>query len=301
MSSQQDADSLDLARRACEAHGIDPSGARLIHHYSNAVVLVPAVKAVARIATGRHDPDQIRRSLRITGWLRDRGFPTVTPFDDLDVVEVAPQVSVSFWDFLPQPETPEPFDAADLASLLAELHSLQPPRHDLAQWEPLSSLDDVLAGYAGAVLSAVEHRWISERLADIRDCLRGREWPLGMGLVHGDAWQGNLMSGPRGPGRPVLGDWDRVAWGPREIDLVPTWHAARRYGRDPSWTQRFVALYGYDLATSPLFEDLMTMRDLAQLPGPLRRAPHSEPHAKALRQRLGDLMAEDKTSPWVAL
>jgi hypothetical protein len=298
MSHSDDADAVDLALRACQARRIDPSGLELIHQYSNAVVLVPAVKAVARVATGRHDVDQIRRSLRITGWLRDRGFPTVTPFDDLDVVDVAPHVTVSFWDYLPQPDTPEPFDAADLASLLARLHSLQPPRHDLAGWEPLSSLEDALAGRTSDVLTSVEHRWISERLADIRDRLRDRDWPLGMGFVHGDAWLGNLMTGSTGP---VLGDWDRVGWGPREIDLVPTWHATRRYRRDPTWTQRFAAVYGYDLATSPHFEDLMAMRDLAQLPGPLRRAPHSEPHAKALRQRLGDLIAGDLTSSWVAL
>lgn len=82
---------------------------------------------------------------------------------------------------------------------------------------------------------------------------------------------------------------------------MSTWHATRRYGRDRGWTDRFTAVYGHDLARSPVYEDLMIMRDLAQLPGPLRRAPHSPAHGRALRQRLGDLMAADTRSSWVAL
>lgn len=35
------------------------------------------------------------------------------------------------------------------------------------------------------------------------------DWPLGTGLIHGDAWAGNLLSCPgRPPAGAVLGDWD---------------------------------------------------------------------------------------------
>lgn len=290
---------LDLARRACLERGLDPSSLRLIRHYSNAVVVVPTRNAVARVATGPHDQEQVRRSVRITRWLADHGYPTVPPLSDVEPVTLDRETTVSFWWYLPQPEPPPGFDSVDLARLLARLHELSAPPVDLLPWRPLTSLEDALRlDSTATVLSPAEHRWLHERLQQVRVDLQDRQWPLGEGLVHGDAWLGNLMAGPGGP---VIGDWDRVARGPREVDLVPTWHAVRRYGRDRGWTDRFTAVYGHDLVRSPVYEDLMTMRDLAQLPGPLRRAPHSPAHERALRQRLGDLMSADTRSTWVAL
>lgn len=287
------------ALQACEQHGVNPTDLRLITHYSNAVVLIPHEHAVARVAIGRHDPEQIRRSLSITRWLRaHHGFSTVVPLGELDLVEVSPTVSVSFWEHLPQPDPPKTFDSADLARLLKQLHSIPPGPHNLAPWEPLTSLEEALSGESAEFLAEPERRWLTDQIAVIRGSFAGHEWPLGAGLIHGDAWLGNLLSAAPSP---TLGDWDRVAYGPREVDLVPTWHATRRYGRDRSWTDRFVSQYGYDLSASPRFADLMTMRDLAQIPGPLRRAPHSDKHAGALRQRLGDLLAGDVSSSWVAL
>ncbi|MEV0675415.1 phosphotransferase [Actinosynnema sp. NPDC050436] len=119
---------------------------------------------------------------------------------------------------------------------------------------------------------------------------------MGRGLIHGDAWAGNLLAGPT-PHAVLLGDWDSVSAGPREIDLVPSWHAARRYRDSPTWAGRFAARYGYDLSTSPAFELLMELRDFVQISGPLRHAAHSPRHAAALRQRLDGTRTRD-TGRW---
>lgn len=136
----------------------------------------------------------------------------------------------------------------------------------------------------------------------MRDELASLEWPLGHSLIHGDAWAGNLLwaGSTPGPDDVVFGDWDRVAHGPREVDLIPTWHAARRYGKGPHWTAQFIDQYGHDLAHWPGLPTLLAMRDLVQASGPLRRAPHSAPHARALRQRVDSLRTGD-TSTWKAL
>lgn len=107
-------------------------------------------------------------------------------------------------------------------------------------------------------------------------------------------------STPR-PDDVVLGDWDRVAYGPREVDLVPTWHAARRYGKGSDWTRQFIGEYGHDLAYWSGLPTLLAMRDLVQVSGPLRRAPQSAPHARALRQRVHSLRAGDTSTVWTAL
>jgi hypothetical protein len=115
---------------------------------------------------------------------------------------------------------------------------------------------------------------------------------------------GNLLWTPNATPRPdrvLLGDWDQVAHGPREVDLIPTWHAAHRYGKGPSWTGNFVHHYRHDLTGWSGFPTLLAMRDLAQISGPLHRAAHSQPHARALRQRVIDLQAGDTSTIWTAL
>ena len=99
----------------------------------------------------------------------------------------------------------------------------------------------------------------------------------------------------------VLGDWDWVSMGPREIDLIPTWHAAARYGKPASWVSDFASQYGYDLARWEGYPVLLAMRDLVQLTGPIRRARDSDPHRQVLRQRLDSLQSGDTTSVWTAL
>jgi aminoglycoside phosphotransferase (APT) family kinase protein len=111
----------------------------------------------------------------------------------------------------------------------------------------------------------------------VRRELAELDWPLGEGLIHGDAWAGNLLwDTATTPPRAVVCDWDRVSWGPREIDLIPTWHAAVRYGRDEAWIQDFIKHYGYDLRDWAGYPTLLAMRDLAQLPG-LCAAPRTRP------------------------
>ncbi|MDR7381173.1 hypothetical protein [Promicromonospora iranensis] len=46
-------DQLELA---CSARGMSAAGARLVHHYSNAVFVLPALDAVVRINVGQTAP-----------------------------------------------------------------------------------------------------------------------------------------------------------------------------------------------------------------------------------------------------
>ncbi|MGH3688266.1 MAG: hypothetical protein ACRDSM_25125, partial [Pseudonocardiaceae bacterium] len=111
---------LAAVRGACAARGLDTTGIRLLHHYSNAVVLLPREGAVARVTTTRHDPAQIRRSQDVTRWLAEKhGFPATAPLAGSDLVELDAQTTVSFWVYYPQPSSPPPLTSAHLARLLA--------------------------------------------------------------------------------------------------------------------------------------------------------------------------------------
>ena len=247
--------------------------------------------------------EQVARSQAITRWLaQEHQFPATEPLTDTSPVTVDTAV-VSFWAYYPQPETAPPLTSAHLAVLLRLLHQSETPPVPLPAWVPLASLhatvtDPVLS----AVLTVDERAWIMDRITEMRDKIAGLEWPLGTGLIHGDAWAGNLLSSPgAAPVGAVLGDWDWVSAGPREIDLIPTWHATARYGKPASWVSDFASRYGYDLARWEGFPVLMAMRDFVQLTGPIRRARASAPHRQVLRQRLDSLRCGDTTSVWTAL
>lgn len=277
---------------------------QLLHHYSNAVVLLPGEGAVARVATGRHDVAQIKRAQDVTRWLGDQhSFPVTRPLPGVDLVQLDATTTVSFWVYYPQPSPPQPLNSAHLGRLLADLHAIPDPPGDLPPWVPLASLDHALGDdTASLALDNADRAWLLRRIDEVRDELATLDWPLGHGLIHGDAWVGNLLCAPAAThGGAVLGDWDRVAHGPREVDLIPTWHAARRYGKGPAWTRDFIHRYGHDLAGWSGFRALLAMRDLVQVSGPLRRAPHSPPHARVLRQRVAGLRAGDTTTVWTAL
>ncbi|BCJ36359.1 aminoglycoside phosphotransferase [Actinocatenispora thailandica] len=284
-------------RNACALRGVSADGARLLHHSSNAVFHLPAADLVARLTPGDDVGDRLRATQCITRWLAtEQGFPATRPADIGPVEDKA--ATVTFWRYYPQPSpAPDP-SSADLAGLLRRLHHInQAPPATLDTWVPLASLDTALHDRTiNAPLTSDERRWLLDEVNRVRDDCYNLDYPLDQGLIHGDAWAGNLLRGHDGY---LLGDWDWLAWGPREIDLIPTWHAATRYGRGAAWSAAFATEYGYDLSNWPGFASLLHMRDLVQLTGPLRRAATSERHRRMLRQRFDAIRAGDPT-PWTA-
>lgn len=277
----------------------------MLHHYSNAVVLLPHEAAVARVATGRHDVAQVGRSLDVTRWLAERhGFAATRPLPGADIVEVDTRTTVSFWVYYPQPASPQPLTSAHLGRLLADLHAIPDTPPTLPAWVPLESLSHALHDDAAArALDDAERHWLLRRVSEVRNELATLNWPLGHGLIHGDAWAGNLLwdSADQAGAHVLLGDWDQVAHGPREIDLIPTWHAAHRYGKGPNWVRHFRRYYDHDLIAWPGYPALFAMRDLVQISGPMHRATHSPAHARVLRQRVSSLRAGDTRTVWTAL
>jgi hypothetical protein len=267
-------------RHASAAVGLDTAGARLIHNYSNVIYLLPVNDAVARITFGHDAAEQVTRSQAITSWLRHQHqFPATQPLDNTSPVTVNSAV-VSFWAYYPEPENAPPLTSGQLAALLRLLHQAETPPLTLPAWLPLSSLHATISDPTlSAALTGDERTWIRNQITEVRDKIGGLDWPLGTGLIHGDAWAGNLLSSPGAPPvGAVLGDWDWVSAGPREIDLIPTWHAAARYGKPASWVSNFTSQYGYDLAQWEGYPVVLAMRDLVQLTGPIRRARDSDPH-----------------------
>ncbi|MBT8228177.1 MAG: aminoglycoside phosphotransferase family protein [Dactylosporangium sp.] len=285
---------------ACRARGLDAAGARLIHRYNNAIYLLPRAGAVARLTVAQ-SVDRMWATQRAAAWLADEyGVAATRPLPAVDAVTVD-DATVGFWAYYPQPDGPRP-TSAHLARTLETLHQAEHPPVPLRRWMPLTSLSTTLAEPAtAAALPEAERAWLAEHIEETRTKVNALYWPLGIGVIHGDAWAGNLLwDSSAGHDAVVLGDWDNVCVGPREVDLIPSWHAALRYGRGRAWSDAFARTYGYDLAKWSGFDTLLGMRDLVQLTGPLRRAPAEPALAAALRQRFDAIRSGDRTGVWRA-
>jgi hypothetical protein len=288
---------------ACQVRGLRPDDSVLIHHYNNAVYLLPSERAVARISISSYGHDSALRAESATRWLVDeRGFPATAPLAGAEPVDIDSDTVVSFWRYYQQGTGTKP-TPRELGQVLRKFHDLDEAPVTLPAWVPLASLERALRTHVDPmILTQEEHAWLQAAITESRAALADLEWWLPPGMIHGDAWAGNLLwDEPRGAHQVVLGDWDGLAIGPREVDLIPTWHAATRYGKGQPWIEAFVASYKYDLSTWPGLADLWRMRDLMQITGPLRRARPGNVFERALRQRLAGMRNGDSGASWTAL
>jgi hypothetical protein len=273
-------------RYAAERCGFDARGARLIRLFATAVYHLPAENAVARIALVT-SPDSVTRlanSVRVTHWLTRIGFPTVEPLP-VDQPVTAHRCAVTFWQYLPQ-DGPEP-GPADLGRLLRRLHRLEPPPVPLPAPKPLVSLRRAIE--SSQAIDEDERAWLRERCVQLLDIYGRLSFPLPTGMIHGDAYRGNLL---RDGDRIVLADWDAVSTGPREIDLIPTLQAPR-FGLPEDQRDAFIAAYGHDIRSWDGYPVLRDIRELSTTSALLRDG-HIDPAARReLQIRLQSLRTGD--------
>jgi aminoglycoside phosphotransferase len=266
--------------------GLDSRGARLIRLFATAVYHLPAAAAVARIALVT-SPDSVTRlatSVPVTRWLTGIGFPTVEPLS-VDQPVTSHGCAVTFWRYLPQ-DGPEP-GAADLGRLLRRLHQLDPPPVPLPAYRPLVSVRRTIE--SGRAIDEDERAWLRDRCEQLLDAYGQLNFPLPAGMIHGDAYRGNLL---RDGHRVVLADWDAVSSGPREIDLIPTLQASR-FGLSEAQRGAFIAAYGQDIRSWDGYPVLRDIRELSTMSALLRDGHVDPAAAQELQVRLWSLRTGD--------
>jgi aminoglycoside phosphotransferase len=243
---------VSALRSSADRCGLDPRGARLIRLFATAVYHLPAAGAVARI----------------------------TPVASADTVTRL-ATAVTLWRYMPQ-KGPRPVPA-DLGLLLRRLHQLDPPPFTLPAYRPLLSVREAIE--SSQAINEGERAWLRNRCAQLVDAYDGLSSLLPAGMVHGDAWQGNLL---RDGHRVVLADWDEVSTGPREIDLVPTLQATR-FGLPEPQRDAFIATYGHDIRTWDCYPVLHEIRELSTTSALLREGNANEVAQQQLQVRLRSL------------
>ncbi|GII77310.1 aminoglycoside phosphotransferase [Sphaerisporangium rufum] len=249
-------DTLDgLLAALCAETGLDPEGAELIKFTNNAVFRLRADPVVVRIAGSTAARERAGTVVRVARWLAGYGFPAVRLLPGWErPIRLRGQV-ITLWERVPE-GGPRP-DGAGLAELLKSLHHLPDPPGDLPRWRPMDEVRQRLAEPED--LSPADQAFLRRECDEVEEQLARVRFELPAGVIHGDAFLGNLIPGPGGP---VLCDFDSTSIGPREWDLVPV--AVGRLRLDyPTDDQAMLAEhYGHDITAWDGFPVLRRLREL---------------------------------------
>lgn len=265
----------------CTLLGLDPTGARLLRFTNNAVYALVTAPVVVRIVGSTRLRHRVGTVVRVARHFEEHGVPAIRLLGGVEQPMAVGEHLVTVWHQVPS--IGRPASPADLARLLSQVHALPAP-DGLAEWAPFAA---VRARVSDAEeISAADRAFLLDRCAELEAALAGLEFPLPRGLVHGDAYPGNVIPGPDGP---VLCDFDSSCVGPPEWDLTPLAVGRERFG-DPSVQYRtFAAAYGFDVTSWSGFAVLRGIRELklttSVLPI-LRSRPQVRPE---LFRRLDDL------------
>lgn len=280
---------------ACRQIGLDTSNATLLKHHASAVYLLGSTNIVARVSFDVDDRKRARNSITLTQWLVAQEFPATAPADVREQpIDIDGGATVTFWQYYPQDDRQGP-GAEYLGAMVRQLHDLPKPPVELQPYQPLQSLGHVIEH--SETLSSETRLWLSQRRREIVEQYAMLDSDIGYGFCHGDAYPGNTLWGPSGP---LLGDWDEIAHGPRELDLVNTYQGVR-FGRSATELNDFTKAYGYDVTEWAGFATLREMRDLHTLASYIKLTDAGHEGARAeLEHRIRTLQAGDADARWNA-
>jgi Ser/Thr protein kinase RdoA (MazF antagonist) len=287
----------EAVREVCEEAGLSGRGLRLLRGHATGVYLLPAEGVVARVVPWAAR-ERAGRAVELARWLDACGVPVTRPIALAGQPLGRPPFAVTLWTYYPQPERVPAPSAGGLGGVLRRLHTLtERPPVALPRFRPLAELLAVLGTEDAAALADADRRWLREAAGEAVGAYGELEFPLGEGLVHGDAYPGNALWDGQ---RVLLGDWDEAAVGPREVDLANTFQGVR-FGRTRRELAEFSEAYGYDPAGWPGLEVLVRVRDLHTLTSFVRRAARGDEEARAqLARRMASLRSGDRAASWVA-
>ncbi|MFD8494971.1 phosphotransferase family protein [Amycolatopsis sp. NPDC059657] len=285
----EDAVLQEAARKA----GLNAVDVERLRQHANTIFLLRSEGVVARLVQDPTKEPAAQRAVAITRWLVGQGFPATEPASVEQPVRYADWV-VTFWKYYPQERWPEP-PVWQLGALLRRLHALPAPPIQAPAARPLSSF--LVSVENSTFLDDANREWLLWRRSELLSAYDELDFPLGHGFLHGDAYPGNLLwDGDQ----VLLGDWDEVAFGPRELDLANTYQGVR-FGRTSEELAAFADAYGYDIGSWTGLPVLRSLRDLHTLGAYIRLADTGNKQVvEQLQHRIATLRAGDDGASWLA-
>jgi aminoglycoside phosphotransferase (APT) family kinase protein len=281
----------DVLARAAERSGIDASGAVSIRNGSNAIYELPG-GVVARIGKPG-TAATAEREIHVSQWLNESGIATVEAVPSVPQPVVIDDRPVTWWRLIPKhrASTPE-----ELGSMLRTLHALPPPAaFELPIYDPFAGLRERIA--SATTVTEDDRSWLLEHFVTLKKQYDELPDPQSPCVIHGDAWQGNLVVPPSGV--PTLLDLDKVSIGRREWDLIQLGVDFTDFSRISENEYRsFVAAYGrYDVTDWPGFRVLADIQELRWVGFALSLTGTNGSAAEQARHRIACLRGE-VARPW---
>jgi hypothetical protein len=278
--------------RACTQAGLDATGAELLRGHTNAVFRLRHHPVVVKIAPKGSPVASAERTVALVRWLMDLDFPTVSLHPVQQPVLVDDQYAATFWTYLPQ-DAAAPITAQDLAAPLRTLHALTDPPVRPREVNNIGAIRYSLA--ASTLLSDDDLQFLGERADRLEDDLRHTPFAFPTRVVQGDPQHRNAL---RDGDRTVLCDWDTLAWGAPDWDLVTIEVHCRRFGYASRHYEDFAAAYGFDIRTSPGYPVLRDIRELRMITTNARKARQTPGTIDEVRERIAGLRRADTDLRW---
>jgi hypothetical protein len=239
--------------------GFDTTGRRRVTFTNNAVIVLPAARAVLRVAGSPGVAARIPGVIAAAQWFAAHGIPAVRLWPGIPQPVHAGPHQVTVWREAPAgPVTPTP---EDLATILKTIHAVPLPRPPgLPTWRIAEGIRRRLRHRAA--LTEADHAYLVHEADSVAAALEElRDVPplVPPGVIHGDAHLGNLIPTPDGP---VICDFDSSSVGPREWDLIPAAVGSIRFDSPVDVHAGLATAYGADVTGWAGFPILRRLREL---------------------------------------
>ncbi|MEV5771526.1 aminoglycoside phosphotransferase family protein [Streptomyces antimycoticus] len=281
-------------REACEASGLDSSGAELVRLGSHAVYRLGSAPVIIRIARDPGSLEQMEQAVRVARWLEAEDFPATRVLGGVPQPSVVGGRVVTFWESAQERE--EYATVEELADLLRRLHWLEEPESlGLPYFDPVAKLWRGLQAVDG--VAEDDRKFLEERAGKLAKEYDRLDFVLPFGLIHGDANIGNVLR--HRDGHAIMIDLDDFTLAPREWDLIQTamfydrfgWHTRSEY-------EAFVYRYGFDLMNWPGYSVLADLRELMMVVWLGQQVSASAKSAGEFARRINSLRAGNDRRDW---